>query len=423
MVSKGLRPVDLAFLGGAENQGDKGQYLTPTVIAERLAEDISELSGCDPEVIHDLGCGPGVLAEAVLERFPKCKAIGYDIDEAALDVFRERFKGRSGGAHPTDLLLNPIKDGIDHAISNPPYLLSRRIGRKRTKQIRKRGYFSTAKGKLNTFGLFIEMAVRALNQGGVAAFIVPHGVANLEDHEALRALLIKECDCVRITWMTDQSWFKDQGVDVETCLISFRKGRGVATLQVREWDGRSIRRENEIDPKEYHVFPTPDLIELDSLEGEGIAQEFQIVAKGFNWSSDWQEYEDHESWKEKLLPVARGSAITEEGEFTRELRINYQLLEKNGAITRKCSFELHASSKPRLILADISQTIRVAFVDEPTLPMNSVKVIFHEEDNVDRLKELAAYLTSDDAFQRLKAGSPNIHLTKSNLETIRLPGR
>ena len=55
--------------------------------------------------------------------------------------------------------------------------------------------------------------------------------------------------------------------------------------------------------------------------------------------------------------------------------------------------------------------------------MNSVKVIFHEEDNVDRLKELADYLTSDDAFQRLKAGSPNIHLTKSNLETIRLPGR
>ncbi|SVD87231.1 uncharacterized protein METZ01_LOCUS440085, partial [marine metagenome] len=202
MVSKGLRPVDLAFLGGAENQGDKGQYLTPTVIAERLAEDIEELSESRPEVIHDLGCGPGALAEAVLDRFPECKAIGYDNDETALEIFHGRFEGRCLETHPRDLLLNPIEGGIDHAISNPPYLLSRRIGRKRTKQIRKLGYFSTAKGKLNTFGLFIEMAVRALNQGGVAAFIVPHGVANLGDHEALRALLIKECDCVRVTWMS-----------------------------------------------------------------------------------------------------------------------------------------------------------------------------------------------------------------------------
>ena len=422
MVSQGLEPEDEEFISKAQNISEMGQYITPTIVAERLADDIIELSDTEPVVIYDFGCGPGALTKQILNRFPECKAKGYDIDEGALAAYEKRFEGRCE-TEQRDLLLYPIEGGVDHAISNPPYLLSRRIGRARTKQIRERGYFKTAVGKLNTFGLFIEMAVKALNPGGVAAFIVPHGVANLEDHEVLRSLLLNRCDIVQLTWMSDQSWFESQGVDVDTCLISFRKGDGAATLRVRKWNGREILAQREVNASEYPFFPTLDLIELDPLVGNEIGDEFNIVAKGFNWSSDWKDYEDDEDWQEMLLPVARGSTITGEGEFTGELRINYRLLERNGAITRKCSFELHASSRPRLILADISQTIKVAFVDEPALPMNSVKVIFHIEDDEDRLRQLMEYLESDDALVRLKGGSPNIHLTKSNLETIRLPTR
>ena len=185
MVSQGLEPEDEEFISKAQNISEMGQYITPTIVAERLAADIIELSANDPEVIYDFGCGPGALTKQILNRFPECRAKGYDIDEGALAAYEKRFEGRCE-TEQRDLLLYPIEGGVDHAISNPPYLLSRRIGRARTKQIRERGYFKTAVGKLNTFGLFIEMAGKALNPGGGAAFIVPRSAPPNHALDALR---------------------------------------------------------------------------------------------------------------------------------------------------------------------------------------------------------------------------------------------
>ena len=53
--------------------------------------------------------------------------------------------------------------------------------------------------------------------------------------------------------------------------------------------------------------------------------------------------------------------------------------------------------------------------------MNSVKVIYQQNDDVIALTKLREYLMSEDAHNRLKEGAPNLHLTKGNLERLRIP--
>ena len=45
--------------------------------------------------VLDLGCGDGVLAAAVLDRFPEAEAVLMDFSETMLDATRRRFAGRS----------------------------------------------------------------------------------------------------------------------------------------------------------------------------------------------------------------------------------------------------------------------------------------------------------------------------------------
>ena len=65
MVSQKLEQTDEDFIAKATQQSKKGQYLTPIVVADRLAQDLLDLSLSPIKEIHDLGCGPGGLSSAV----------------------------------------------------------------------------------------------------------------------------------------------------------------------------------------------------------------------------------------------------------------------------------------------------------------------------------------------------------------------
>ena len=109
------------------------------------------------------------------------------------------------------------------------------------------------------------------------------------------------------------------------------------------------------------------------------------------------------------------------GDLDFEIEINYEYLKEKGWIVRPCDFNLHSTDRPRLIVADITSGIKVAYTELPCLPMNSVKVIYHQNDEVVALTKLREYLMSEDAHNRLKEGAPNLHLTKGNLERLRIP--
>lgn len=425
-----LHEDDRAYLDANKLWKDNGQFLTPEVIANRLALELKELLDNNPEEIVDFGCGPGSLTQAIRDVFPDSMITGYDIDNDALRSFDRRFSS-DDRIHSEDrnLLLEPLEAESTLAIiSNPPYLLSRRLGRKMTKRLRDSGHFPVMSGKLNTFSLFIQSALKAMSPGAAAAFVVPIGIANLDDHHPLRELLMKMCDYIRITWCVDSIYFAEQGASVEVLLLSFRKRAPASTgtkLRVLEWDGRKVQSDSGVfRSKDFKVFPTQALLDAEKQEGVPIKKEFKIVARGFNWREGWEllQEQDPESWAEELLPIVRGSDIQVDGKLRSGLiKINYDMLKKRGMFSRTCDFDLHSSTRPRLLLADITSKIKVTYTTKPILPMNSVKVIFHKENNVDRLQDLLDYLGEETTFKRLKKGRPNLHLTKSNLETLLVP--
>ena len=418
------------FMAKATNQSEKGQYFTPDVIADRLVYDLSELSPSPITEVHDLGCGPGALSAAVQKHNPHSRIVGYDTDNLALEVFNNRFSDHEDiHSKNQNLLLEPLdENSIPRIISNPPYLLSRRLGRKMTQNLRASGLFSVTSGKLNTFSLFIQVALRALSPGGVAAFVVPIGVANLDDHLPLRKLLLESCDKVRVTWCTDHIYFAEQGVSVDVLLLSFRKRKKHSeetALEIVEWNGREEKWKHELNRVDLpQVFPTKALLEAEEQSGVPITKEFEIVARGFNWKKGWETFrkENASGWKERLHPIVKGSDIGPEGKLRDDLlEINYAMLKEHAYLSRTCDFDLHSSNRPRLLLADITSKIKVVFTTEPILPMNSVKVIFHKTDSEERLHCLMHFLRKKSTFKRLKLGRPNLHLTKGNLETLLVP--
>ena len=422
-MSQKLEHADEKFAEKATKQSEKGQYFTPKIVADRLAMDLKELSQQSISVVHDLGCGPGALSAAVLRNHSDIRIRGYDIDDSAISDYNRRFPD-FGSATNLDLLINPEIGPIPAAISNPPYLTSRKLGPERTKEIRDTGYFTAVKGKLNTFSLFIELAIKELEEGGVAAFIVPIAITNLKDHRALRNMLLSECDEIRLTWLKESNCFKDQNVEVNACLISFRKGADEAILEIREWNGEMIVRSEQIDPTKYDFFPTLTFIELPVQQGESLDTEFEVIAIGFNWKKGWEEFvsnSNQDEYNKALLPIVRGKDVSKEGKLQLNSSLNYKFLKKNGWIDRSCDYELHSSKRPRLILADITSGIKVAFTESPCLPMNSVKVIYHKENDKSKLKKLRSYLMSEDAHLRLKEATPNLHLPKGNLERLKIP--
>ena len=423
MVSNELEQTDENFIRNATQQPEKGQYLTPIVVANRLAQDLLELSLSSIKEIYDLGCGPGGLSSAVLKLHSDIQVRGYDNDSAAIIEYNQRFSG-VGNAIFRDLLIDPSIGPMPAVISNPPYLTGRRMGKERTSEIRNGGYFQTAKGKLNTFSLFVEIAIRQLSENGVAAFIIPIGITNLKDHKAIRKLLIKECEEIRLTWMTESNCFKEQNVSVDTCLLSFRKGKGKTKMEIREWNGSEIIMARNINTSDFDFFPTIEYIDLPQQTGVPLSSKFNVVAMGFNWEKNWQEIvSDAPSveYGKGVLPVIRGKDVSKQGELEFNLELNYNYLKEKGAIARPCNYSLHSSIRPRLIVADITSGIKVGYTTSPCLPMNSVKVIFHQEDDTISLNKLREYLMSEDAYNRLKEGAPNLHLTKENLERLRIP--
>jgi len=424
-----LHSDDLSYLVEMGLWKDSGQFLTPAIIANRLALDIKNLHQDGPNKIADFGCGPGALTRAVRDEFPDSEIIGYDIDNDALKIFKTRFHSdKRIQSMDRNMLLEPLDEkSIPAIISNPPYLLSRRLGRKMTKKLRATENFPVMSGKLNTFSLFIQAALRALTPGGVAAFVVPIGVANLHDHHPLRELLVKECDMIRITWCIDKTYFAEQGAAVDVLLISFRKrqpdSKGT-NMEVLEWDGRKVTFHEQIESGNFSVFPTRALLEAEEQSGTPITEEFEIVARGFNWRKGWKKLKqvDADVWEGELYPIVKGGDIRPDGQLSSELiEINYLMLEEHDFLSRTCDFNLHSSTRPRLLLADITSKIKVTCTTKPILPMNSVKVIFHKEDSENRLHDLMNLLKKESTFKRLKLGQPNLHLTKGNLETLLIP--
>ena len=159
--------------------------------------------------ILDLGCGDGVLLEAAARESPDAKRlVGIDLD-------RERLPASAPPEFEyvaADALRLPDTPTFDGIISNPPYLSVRRLEPRERERLRRD--FSTLAGQYDLAFAFVEKAIRLLEPGGRAVFLLPEGLKTRPAAKRLRQLLDQYCrwNTVRVP---TRPYAMDVGVEAE----------------------------------------------------------------------------------------------------------------------------------------------------------------------------------------------------------------
>jgi site-specific DNA-methyltransferase (adenine-specific) len=161
----------------------EGIFYTPAHIIENLCDQIetsfptwSDLIVCDP------CCGTGnFLAEAYKRGVPLNQLYGYDTDEKAIELAKNRFFDLTGQypQHLTclDFIENPPSYiQFDLIMTNPPW------GKKAYKN----------KTTQNSLELVLYNAFRCIKEEGKLAFVLPDSFATTQAFEDLRIWLLKQ---------------------------------------------------------------------------------------------------------------------------------------------------------------------------------------------------------------------------------------
>jgi adenine-specific DNA-methyltransferase len=125
-----------------------------------------------------------------------------------------------------DALELPQEAAYDVVIGNPPY------GKVKLDAARRKRFERSLFGHANLYGLFIDLGVHLLRNGGVLAYIVPTSFLGGQYFKALRGVLASQCPLVSASFVESRNdVFED--VLQETLLAVFRKGGASAEPSAR----------------------------------------------------------------------------------------------------------------------------------------------------------------------------------------------
>ncbi len=238
------------IVGKKKDKREKyGIYYTPEWIVRHMTEESADeaLKNCDRlENIRMLepacGCGTfllylfDALYELYLERtsyssIDICKCIiqnnlhGIDIDSWALEICKYLLiiKMFMKTGKIIEMKFNLFVDDFlaessisnnsyELIIGNPPYLENRGLNKYFDKEYLKRN-FTTAVGRFDAYGLFVEKAILLLNEGGYLNFVVPGNLLSNNNFSPLRRFILENSSIIRIINL-GEGIFEDVGMNM-----------------------------------------------------------------------------------------------------------------------------------------------------------------------------------------------------------------
>lgn len=214
-----------------------------------------------PRVLEP-ACGAGIFALGVVEKL-YCKLTGEnvaggkiqamlcdairinDIDRNALAIASMCFARKLsdlGGTSTREFRINATandfldvaawsehlevgdgESGYDVIVGNPPYVSYYARGSQGISDVRREEWsrhFISAKGRVNTYLLFIEMAIKLLRPGGRLGFIIPNTFLIMKSYERLRRHALDAC---HLRYIADLSMGVFPGAEVPCCVVVLEK--------------------------------------------------------------------------------------------------------------------------------------------------------------------------------------------------------
>lgn len=188
-----------------------GQYMTPRSLRERLLDRLDLWPGMR---VLDPGVGTGEFLRAVLDREPRAKVTGWDVDAGVLRTAR-RLVPEAELRH-RDALTPCHGEPYDLVIGNPPYFQFRATPEQR------RRFADVISGRPNIFALFFSAGLDALREGGQLGFVVPPSMNNGAYFDALRRHVVARSEVEHLQVVTQADLFADAQTAVQ--LVVLRRG-------------------------------------------------------------------------------------------------------------------------------------------------------------------------------------------------------
>ena len=189
-----------------------GQFLTPKILREALVDMVHLEPGMR---VLDPGVGTGEFLRTCLDREPRLKTSGWDVDPPVLEA--AELLVPEADLKQQSALEAPRSASFDVVIGNPPYYEMRSIG----PELRSR-YAAVISGRPNIFALFFLVGFHALQEGGQLAFVVPPSMNNGAYFDKLRAFIVAHFSIENLRVFEDPFLFEDAQTAVQ--LIVLRKG-------------------------------------------------------------------------------------------------------------------------------------------------------------------------------------------------------
>ncbi|EEI20250.1 hypothetical protein G8J22_00668 [Lentilactobacillus hilgardii] len=173
--------------------------------------------------------------------------------------------------------------GFDAIIMNPPYIYSR-VGKPFTDK--QKEYFLQEyplnNYQLNSFGLFLNLALKLLNHNGIFSIIIPNSFMTVNQYAHLRSYLLKNTGDLFILNSKDKI-FNDASID--NCIISaaIKKPNNVKLVELKKGvlsTSIIVQPEKMLQQKVFSIaaFKTdPKLISLIEEKGENLANIAKVV--------------------------------------------------------------------------------------------------------------------------------------------------
>lgn len=191
----------------------KGQYFTPKSIREQLLSQLPNKIK-KPKVL-DPGCGTGEFLISAKNYFKNPELYGWDIDNRLIELAQKivpyaKFK-------VTDALKEEITEYYDFVIGNPPYyeFCPDKTIKEKFKNI--------INGRVNIFGLFIQLGLDLLKDGGYLAYVLPPSMNNGAYFSKLRKIIINNSNIEYLKILDGTNLFHN--ALQMTMLLVLRKGK------------------------------------------------------------------------------------------------------------------------------------------------------------------------------------------------------